>query len=89
MPSPSKSCLVSWQPVQITPPSISQAEGGEENTHTYMNAQRHTREIVTKHAFKHVTLSALLRTLSPISEPLEEKEWCLEGGGGGGGAVNM
>lgn len=48
---------------------------------------RDTREIVMKHAFKHVTLSALIRTLSPISEPMEEEKQCLEGGGGVGVGV--
>jgi len=40
VPSPSKGCLVSWQPVQITPPSLSQGEKrGTERRHTFTHRQ--------------------------------------------------
>lgn len=48
---------------------------------------RDTREVVMKHAFKHATLSALRRTLSPISEPMRKRSgaWRVGWGRGGGG----
>lgn len=61
MPSPSKDCLVSWQPVQITPPSISQGRERERGERKGERDGGHTQadegtETHTKCSYAHLKM---------------------------------